>query len=113
MQSCIISIGLFLRCKIWFWIKHGVKGGFMLGHSCKKILRLPASVWLKRLFCSVLVIQLLSCTNLYAYLDPATGSYMLQMLAAVFLGSLYLIKIFWSKIREFFAKLFKRADKNK
>ena len=37
--------------------------------------------------------------NAYAYLDPGTGSYILQMLIAGFLGILFSLKIYWGKIK--------------
>lgn len=43
--------------------------------------------------------------NALAYLDPSNGSYVLQVLAATFLGGLFTIKIFWQRIKNFFRKL--------
>jgi Cu/Ag efflux pump CusA len=42
----------------------------------------------------------------YAYIDPGTGSYILQVLAAVLLGGLFAIKMFWLHIKGFFLKFF-------
>lgn len=39
-----------------------------------------------------------------AYLDPGTGSFMLQMLGAAILGGVFSIKIFWQRIVNFFSK---------
>ena len=36
--------------------------------------------------------------NAYAYIDIASGSYLLQMLVAVGVSSLFAIKIFWQRI---------------
>jgi len=41
-----------------------------------------------------------------AYLDPGTGSYLLQMIIAGLVGGAFLVKIFWGKIVAFFKKLF-------
>jgi hypothetical protein len=41
----------------------------------------------------------------YAYLDPGTGSFILQVLIASLLGGVFAIKMFWSKIKAFFANL--------
>lgn len=50
--------------------------------------------------------------NAYAYLDPGTGSYFLQILIAGLLAGSYLFKNLWrklfSKISCFFKKLFKK-----
>ena len=40
----------------------------------------------------------------HAYLDPGTGSYLLQILSAGILGALFIIKTYWHKIKKFFVK---------
>ena len=51
-------------------------------------------------------------TNAYAYLDPGTGSFILQaiigFLAALSAGFLY----YWTKVKNFFLKLFKKNNNN-
>ena len=51
-------------------------------------------------------------TNAYAYLDPGTGSFILQaligFLAAISAGFLY----YWTKVKNFFLKLFKKNNDN-
>jgi hypothetical protein len=47
----------------------------------------------------------------FAYLDPGTGSYILQMAVAAILGSLFAIKMFWKRIIAFVKGLF-GGDKN-
>ena len=51
-------------------------------------------------------------TNAYAYLDPGTGSFILQaiigFLAALSAGFLY----YWTKVKNFFLKLFKKNNKD-
>ena len=44
--------------------------------------------------------------HLLGYLDPGTGSFILQMVIAFFLGTLFALKLFWTKIKTFFLKLF-------
>ncbi len=39
-----------------------------------------------------------------AYLDPGTGSFVLQLLIAGFLGLVLAIKIFWNRIVTFFRR---------
>lgn len=39
-----------------------------------------------------------------AYLDPGTGSYIVQILIAVFATSGFLIKTYWRKIKSYFSK---------
>tara|TARA_B100001063_G_C16248250_1_gene303991 strand:- start:55 stop:276 length:222 start_codon:yes stop_codon:yes gene_type:complete len=52
-------------------------------------------------------------SNAYAYLDPGTGSFILQaifgFLAAISAGFLY----YWSKVKNFFLKIFKKNDNDK
>ena len=39
-----------------------------------------------------------------AYLDPGSGSYLLQVLLAALLGSLFFLRTFWSRIVAYFRK---------
>jgi len=41
-----------------------------------------------------------------AYLDPGTGSYVLQIAIAALFGILFAIKLFWGRIKSFLGKLF-------
>jgi hypothetical protein len=43
-----------------------------------------------------------------AYLDPGTGSFLLQLLLATSLGALFLVKTFWGRIKGFFKRLFSK-----
>ena len=45
-------------------------------------------------------------TSAHAYLDPGTGSYVLQVAAAVFFGGIFFLKTFWSRITMFIRSLF-------
>jgi len=63
---------------------------------------------------------MLFSTTAFAYIDPATTSYLIQVIAGVFIGAGAVIGIFWKKIRLFFRnkklehlekKLTKEADK--
>lgn len=49
----------------------------------------------------------------YAYLDPGTGSYLIQILGASLFAGLYMVKRFWTDIKNFFALLFSRSQKEK
>lgn len=44
--------------------------------------------------------------DVHAYLDPGTGSYVLQLVLAALLGGLFAIKLFWKNIKGFFSKMF-------
>ncbi len=45
-----------------------------------------------------------------AYLDPGTGSYIIQILIAAGLGLLFSVKIFWQRIKLFFKNAFSRKN---
>ena len=45
-----------------------------------------------------------------AYLDPGTGSYLFQVLIAVGLGALFVIRTYWARIKEFLARRHHRGD---
>ncbi len=49
----------------------------------------------------------------HAYLDPGTGSYILQVVAAVFFGSLFALKVWWRKVANFLGSIFGRKEKQK
>jgi hypothetical protein len=49
---------------------------------------------------------LLSPGLAYAYLDPGTGSMIIQMLIAGALGAMLYMKLAWAKTKDVFARLF-------
>lgn len=49
--------------------------------------------------------------RVYAYIDPASGSYIFQMLVASLLGALYALKVYWQSIKSFAARLFTKKPK--
>jgi len=65
----------------------------------------------------ILILYIISiifyCTKAYAYLDPGTGSFILQailgFLAAISAGFIY----FWTKVKNFFLKIFKKNGNDK
>ncbi|HEX5133636.1 MAG TPA: hypothetical protein VFX92_14270 [Candidatus Krumholzibacteria bacterium] len=69
-----------------------------------------------RILAAVLVASLmlpfLFFADAHAYLDPGTGSYILQMLVAGLLGATFAIKMFWTRIKRFFAGVFSRSGRN-
>lgn len=51
----------------------------------------------------------------YAYIDPSTGSYVLQIILAGILGTLFTLKLFWKRIRMALSRLItriRRSDDN-
>jgi len=61
----------------------------------------------------VLVLVLVSARNAYAYIDPGTGSFMLQILIATLFGSAFAVKLFWKRIRASVGNLLRRARRGK
>jgi hypothetical protein len=53
---------------------------------------------------ALLAIALFTPRTAYAYLDPGTGSIVLQAIAGGVAGVLFLLRIYWKKIRSFFGK---------
>ena len=43
-----------------------------------------------------------------AYLDPGSGSYLLQLLIGGLLGGLFVLKVSWHRVTSFFSSLFSR-----
>jgi len=52
-----------------------------------------------------------STKNAYAYLDPGTGSYLIQIIAAALLGALFSLRIFWSRKKNFLRNYFIKKAK--
>lgn len=52
-----------------------------------------------------------------AYLDPGSGSYLLQLLLAALFGGLFMLRMSWDRVRAFFRRILGReedsADENK
>ena len=46
----------------------------------------------------------------HAYLDPGSGSFLLQLLIATAVGGLFLVKTYWGKIKTFVGRLFSRSN---
>ena len=58
----------------------------------------PLLVW-----CALLVLHLLLFPPpTYAYIDPGTGSYIVQVLIAGLLGVLISLRFYWARIKAFF-----------
>lgn len=58
----------------------------------------------------IYLISLLSPSpDIAAYLDPGSGSFLLQLLIGGFVGLVLIIKTFWSRIKIFFNNLLGRT----
>jgi hypothetical protein len=50
----------------------------------------------------VLSASLIAPSDAQAYLDPGTGSYLIQAVVAVVMGGVFTLKLYWSKVKSFF-----------
>ena len=48
----------------------------------------------------------------HAYIDPGTGSYIFQLIAASLLGAIYAIKLYWQRLKMFFISRFSKNSDN-
>ena len=68
------------------------------------------SIFLKLVFLS-LFCGLLLPKNGYAYLDPGTGSYIIQLLLAAVLGIGVGVRLFWGKIKKALNNIFSKKNR--
>ncbi len=57
-----------------------------------------------RISAITLAAAFLSPVSAMAYIDPGTGSYVIQLLIAGFVGAMFTLRIFWKKIVRLFKK---------
>jgi hypothetical protein len=74
--------------------------------------KMPMSqvIFTELLICIVTVAVVRACAGTHwgsvrAYIDPGTGSFILQVLVASLAGVVYIIKMFWRNIKGYFLKL--------
>ena len=63
---------------------------------------------LRRVLVVFVLFYLLFPQAAHAYIDPGTGSFLLQILIAALVGTALSVKIFWNKVKNLFKKLFCR-----
>ena len=61
-----------------------------------------------RMILAFLVASAISPRPAYAYIDPMSGSIILQALAAGFLAALFMLKRFWYRVAEGFKRIWHR-----
>ena len=66
---------------------------------------------MKKIIILSLIINLILANKAFAYLDPGTGSIILQaILGAIAAGFSYCV-FYWNKVKNFFKKIFKKKEK--
>lgn len=66
--------------------------------------------WFALSFAAVMLVLAFSA-EASAYIDPATGSYVLQMLIAGLVGAGFAVGVFWKGIVQFFADRFSKKKR--
>tara|TARA_B100000579_G_C22068552_1_gene504703 strand:+ start:141 stop:368 length:228 start_codon:yes stop_codon:yes gene_type:complete len=56
---------------------------------------------------------ILSISNAYAYLDPGTGSIILQAIIGFIAASVATISVYWTKFKLLISKIFRKKNKEK
>jgi hypothetical protein len=51
--------------------------------------------------CLALLLVLVTAVRAHAYVDPGTGSYLLQILIAGLLGAAFALKLYWTRVKGF------------
>jgi phosphoribosylamine--glycine ligase len=67
----------------------------------------------KALTVSLILLYFIFPKNVYAYLDPGSGSYFFQLFLGTLLGLLFGIKIYWKRIISFFLSVFSKQKQVK
>ncbi len=67
---------------------------------------------MNKIFLTFLIYYFTSASNAYAYLDPATGSIIIQYIVAGLVACMTFMKNFWVKFKYFFNKK-NKIQKNK
>ena len=62
---------------------------------------------------SCIVTLIIFPTKAFAYLDPGTGSIILQAILGFIAATITTISIYWTKFKSLISKLFNKKEKNK
>lgn len=62
---------------------------------------------MRAFFISIIFLLFAWSPDAHAYLDPGTGSYVLQLAIAGIVSGMFALKIFWRRIVDFFSGMFK------
>ena len=67
---------------------------------------------LRNMVILTVILILCSVSKAHAYIDPGTGSYIIQVVIGVLLGAAYALKVYWEKVRAYFSKIFSKRTKS-
>ena len=83
------------------FLKEGCHSLFSLtAYHLPRIVRRNHPVLLPSIFVSILLFQEFTVSEAHAYLDPGSGSVVIQMLVGALAGVGIALKIYWQKIKE-------------
>jgi len=68
---------------------------------------------MKRLIVLIFIIFISNYNYAFAYLDPGTGSIILQAIIGAIAAGLTFFTNFWLKVKNFFKRIFKKKDNKK
>jgi len=66
----------------------------------------------KTILTTLVLLHVITTQPAHAYIDPGTGSYILQMTIAALLAGLFTMKLFMNKIKTLFKNFFSRKNKS-
>jgi len=67
---------------------------------------------IKRFLVAISIAVFLTPQAAQAYLDPGTGSYLIQIAIGVVAGALFALKIYWSRAKGFVRSVVQRNNKH-
>lgn len=67
---------------------------------------------MKKIIIFLLIYNSVLINNAYAYLDPGTGSIILQAILGAIAAGFSYCAFYWNKVKNFFKELFKKKEKN-
>lgn len=70
-------------------------------------------MYIKAVLITFIIFNLIISQKAYAYIDPGSGSYMLQLIIGAILGGLFALRLFFKdKIKIFFRNVLSRRNKH-
>jgi hypothetical protein len=54
-----------------------------------------------------------SALGVHNYIDPGTGSIILQIVIGSIVGALFMLKVYWRKVQRFLSGIFSKTNKEK
>jgi len=78
--------------------------------------QISAARWLKKF--GWLLLLMLTCVFIFPaqaqalYIDPGTGSIVIQVLLGALIGGLVALKMYFARVKAWFAKLFNRSSRD-